>query len=123
MSNTFNKKFVNEIKDILSIAKERVITSINIAMVYSYYEIGRRIVMEEQKGKRRANYGKEILEMLSKELTKEFGRGYSVTNLRMIRKFYLVYKQDRIQQPVVAESKDKVFIKRGSNSTTTGYGI
>lgn len=90
MSNTFNKKFVNEIKDILNIAKERVVTSINIAMVYSYYEIGKRIVIEEQKGKRRANYGKEILEMLSKELTKEFGRGYSVTNLRMIRKFYLV---------------------------------
>ena len=108
MSNTFNKKFVNEIKDILSIAKERVITSINIAMVYSYYEIGRRIVMEEQKGKRRANYGKEILEMLSKELTKEFGRGYSVTNLRMIRKFYLVYKQDRIQQTLFAESKDNM---------------
>lgn len=106
MSNTFNKKFINEIKDILNIAKERVMTSINIAMVYSYYEIGKRIVMEEQKGKRRANYGKEILEMLSKELTKEFGRGYSVTNLRMIRKFYLVYKQDRIQQTVFAESKD-----------------
>jgi len=106
MSNTFNKKFINEIKDILNIAKERVVTSINIAMVYSYYEIGRRIVMEEQKGKRRANYGKEILEMLSKELTKEFGRGYSVTNLKTIRKFYLVYKQDRIQQTVFAESKD-----------------
>lgn len=112
MSNTFNKKFVNEIKDILSIAKERVATSINIAMVYSYYEIGRRIVMEEQKGKRRANYGKEILEMLSKELTKEFGRGYSVTNLRMIRKFYLVYRQDRIQQPVVAESKDSMSLRK-----------
>ncbi len=106
MSNAFNKKFVNEIKDILNIAKERVMTSINIAMVYSYYEIGKRIVIEEQKGKKRANYGKEILEMLSKELTKEFGRGYSVTNLRMIRKFYLVYKQDRIQQTVFAESKD-----------------
>lgn len=112
MSNTFNKKFVNEIKDILNIAKERVMTSINIAMVYSYYEIGRRIVMEEQKGKRRANYGKEILEMLSKELTKEFGRGYSVTNLRMIRKFYLVYKQDRIQQPLVAESKDRMSLSK-----------
>ena len=112
MSNTFNKKFVNEIKDILNIAKERVVTSINIAMVYSYYEIGRRIVMEEQKGKSRANYGKEILEMLSNELTKEFGRGYSVTNLKMIRKFYLVYRQDRIQQPVVAESKDNVSLRK-----------
>ena len=112
MSNTFNKKFVNEIKDILSIAKERVVTSINIAMVYSYYEIGRRIVMEEQKGKRRANYGKEILEMLSKELTKEFGRGYSFSNLATIRKFYLVYSQDQILQPVVAKSKDKLSLSK-----------
>ncbi len=107
MSNVFNKKFVNEIKDILSIAKERVITSINIAMVYSYYEIGRRIVMEEQKGKSRADYGKELIELLSRELTKEFGRGYSISNLQNIRRFYLIYSQDQIMQPVVVKSKDE----------------
>lgn len=112
MSNAFNKKFVNEIKDILSIAKERVATSINIAMVYSYYEIGKRIVMEEQKGKSRADYGKELLEMLSSELTKEYGRGYSITNLKMIRKFYLVYSQDQILQPVVAKYKDKLSLSK-----------
>ena len=108
MSNAFNKKFINEIKDILSIAKERVMTSINIAMVYTYYEIGKRIVMEEQKGKTRADYGKELLEMLSSELTKEFGRGYSISNLKNIRQFYIVYSKDRIRQTVFSESKDKI---------------
>lgn len=112
MSNAFNKKFVNEIKDILSIAKERVITSINIAMVYSYYEIGKRIVMEEQKGKSRADYGKELLEMLSCELTKEYGRGYSFSNLKIIRRFYLIYSQDQIRQPVVSESKDRMSLSK-----------
>lgn len=112
MSNAFNKKFVNEIKDILSIAKERVVTSINIAMVYSYYEIGKRIVMEEQKGKSRADYGKELIEMLSIELTKEYGRGYSFSNLATIRKFYLVYSQDQILQTVFANSKDKISLNK-----------
>ena len=107
MSNALNKKFVNEIKDILSIAKERVMTSINIAMVYTYYEIGKRIVMEEQKGKTRADYGKELIELLSRELTKEFGRGYSISNLQNIRRFYLIYSQDQIVQPVVVKSKDE----------------
>ncbi len=112
MSNIFNKKFVNEIKDILSIAKERVVTSINIAMVYSYYEIGRRIVMEEQKGKSRADYGKELLEMLSKELTKEFGRGYSISNLKNIRQFYIVYSKDQIGQTVFIQSKDNMSLSK-----------
>lgn len=108
MSNAFNKKFVNEIKDILSIAKERVMTSINIAMVYSYYEIGKRIVMEEQKGKSRADYGKELIELLSRELTKEFGRGYSISNLKKIRQFYTIYSKDQIGQTVFIQSKDKM---------------
>lgn len=112
MSNAFNKKFVNEIKDILSIAKERVITSINIAMVYSYYEIGRRIVMEEQKGKSRADYGKELLELLSKELTKEFGRGYSISNLKKIRQFYTIYSKDQIGQTVFIQSKDNMSLSK-----------
>lgn len=112
MSNAFNKKFVNEIKDILNIAKERVATSINIAMVYSYYEIGKRIVMEEQKGKSRADYGKELLEMLSCELTKEYGRGYSFSNLKIIRRFYLIYSQDQIRQTVFSESKDKLSLSK-----------
>src|SRR5690606_15705022 len=60
-------------------------------MVTTYFEIGRMIVEEEQGGKERAEYGKQLLKELSKVLTKEFGRGFSVENLTKMRYFYLTY--------------------------------
>lgn len=60
-------------------------------MVEAYWKIGRRIVEEEQSGRERAEYGKEILQNLSKELTEEFGKGYSYRTLREIRQFYLMF--------------------------------
>ena len=104
MSNTIEKKFVEEIKELLNSAKEQVKTSINLAMVYTYYEIGRRIVNHEQNGKNRADYGKEILKNLSNELTKEFGKGYSVDNLKLMRRFFLIYKNDQIGESVIPKS-------------------
>lgn len=65
-------------------------------MVYSYYEAGRMIIEEEQDGKERAAYGKYILKELSKRLTQKFGRDYSYDNLKLMRKFYLVYSKDSI---------------------------
>ena len=70
MANKIKPIFVDEIKELLRSAKERVVTAINVAMVYTNYEIGRRIVIEEQNGKNRAEYGKEIINQLSIELTK-----------------------------------------------------
>lgn len=60
-------------------------------MTYTYFEIGRMIVEEEQNGKERAEYGKQILKGLSQQLTKEFGKGFSLSSLEQIRKFYLIY--------------------------------
>lgn len=77
---------------------------LNIAMVYTYYEIGRRIVEQEQEGSNKVNYGEELLILLSSELTKEFGKGYSLTNLKLIRKFYLVYSSQK-SQTVFDQSK------------------
>ena len=62
-------------------------------MVVTYYEIGRMIVGEEQLGKERAEYGKGILNELSKTLTLEFRKGFSVTNLKQMRYFYLIYQK------------------------------
>ena len=61
-------------------------------MVLTYFEIGRKIVEEEQGGKERAEYGKELLKDLSKALTNEFGKGFSVYNLERMRNFYIVFK-------------------------------
>ena len=72
-------------------------------MVYTYFEIGKVIVEEEQKGKSRAEYGKQILKGLSEKLTKEFGKGFSVTNLQQMRQFYLTYEKQ--QTPSVKSEK------------------
>lgn len=82
----------NRISKLLKISSERTIRAINTTMVTTYFEIGRLIVEEEQNGKDRATYGKEILKNLSIKLTKEFGKGFSKTNLKQMKSFYLIYK-------------------------------
>lgn len=72
-------------------ARQRVATTINIAEVYTKYHIGQYIVVDEQQGKARAEYGKQVLKVLSARLTERFGDGWSYSNLRQIRQFYLVY--------------------------------
>lgn len=98
--------FIQEVKELLNSARERTKTAINIAMVYTYYEIGRRILKQEQKGLNRAEYGKKILKQLSSALTKEFGKGYSISNLKTIRQFFVVYSQDRIGQTAFSQSQN-----------------
>jgi predicted nuclease of restriction endonuclease-like (RecB) superfamily len=85
-------------------ARQKVATVANIAQVYTNYEIGRQIVEEEQGGKRRAEYGKKVVEELSIKLTARFGRGWSMRSLETIRKFYLLYAP--IPQTVFTESVD-----------------
>lgn len=72
-------------------ARQKVACTVNVAQVYTNYEIGRQIVEEEQGGKRRAGYGEKILTELSAKLTVRYGRGWSAENLKLIRRFYLVY--------------------------------
>lgn len=84
-------------KEIVQAAREITGTVANLTTVISYFEIGRYIVEEEQKGESRAKYGKRILDELSEYLTKEFGKGFSRTNIASMRKFYSVYK-DRTEQ-------------------------
>ncbi len=67
-------------------------------MVYAYFEIGRRIEEETQNGSARAEYGKKLLHNLSIYMNEQFGKGYSVTNLKQMRQFYLAYENDRIGQ-------------------------
>ena len=105
MPNITDTTYINDIKELISSAKQSVKTAINITMVYTYYEVGRRIIEQEQKGSNRAEYGKEVLKQLSVALTKEFEKGYSISNLKMIRQFYVTYSQDEIGQTVFSESQ------------------
>lgn len=96
--NEISNTFLSNISDMLHNAKGNAKTAVNLVMVYSYYEVGRMIFEEEQKGADRAAYGKYILKELSEYLTAEFGKGYSVTNLKQMRQFYSIYSTDTISQ-------------------------
>lgn len=88
---SLTNNYINEIKAILSNARRQAYRAINSAMIEAYWKIGERIVLEEQNGKERADYGKEILQNLSAILTQEFGKGFSYRSLREIRQFYLTF--------------------------------
>ncbi|WP_295125561.1 PDDEXK nuclease domain-containing protein [uncultured Chitinophaga sp.] len=86
-----HKQFINDIRQLLLEARGKVARQVNAVIVYTYWEIGRRIVEEEQSGSKRAEYGGQLLKELSARLVKEFGRGYGERDLRRIRQFYLVF--------------------------------
>lgn len=87
-SNVF--KLVSDIKQIIESGKKTAYTAINTAMISTYWHIGKRIVDEEQQGNERAKYGKELIKTLAKELTDEYGNGFSERYLRAFRQFYIV---------------------------------
>lgn len=83
--------FLQDIRLILHQARQQAYAAVNAAMVEAYWNIGKRIVEEEQQGSQRAEYGKGLIKELSKQLASEFGKGFSVANLENFRKFYLTF--------------------------------
>lgn len=112
-SKPSNIKFHSRIVDLLQSARNKVVRTVNQTMVMTYFEIGRMIVEEEQDGKERADYGKQILKELSDVLTKEFGKGFSVDNLENMRRFYLIYGKSetlsRISENAISETSTRNF--------------
>lgn len=100
MKTPVKTDFLKNVSDILTQARKNAKTAVNLSMVYAYFEIGKMIVEEEQQGDNRAAYGKYLLQTLSDYLTKQFGKGFSVTNLKQMRQFYLTYGNDQIGQKV-----------------------
>lgn len=94
---TYTTSMVQEIKELLSGARQRVAVQVNTELLSTYWNVGRIIVEHEQNSQERAAYGKQTLKALSKELTKEFGKGFSVSNIQFMRRFYQTYQ---IQQTV-----------------------
>lgn len=90
------KSLVTDIQQILHTARTKSYAAVNFAMVEAYWQVGRRIVEEEQQGKGRAEYGAGLLKSLSKALTDEFGAGFSAANLRSFRQFYLTFPEAEI---------------------------
>lgn len=91
MSGLQNQSVINEIKQILTEAREKVARTVNNELLLAYWNIGRVIVESEQEGSEKAEYGKQLLKSLSKELTRELGKGFSRSNLQNMRLLYLNY--------------------------------
>lgn len=89
------------IVEIVNAARVAAARNVNALMTASYWEIGRRIVEAEQKGKRRAGYGEQLIARLSSDLGQQFGRGFSSRNLEQMRQFYLTWS---IPQTLSAQS-------------------
>jgi len=94
--------FFDGIRELIAGARTTVARGVDLVQVHTNFEIGRRIVQEEQRGKDRAAYGKQVTQALAERLTAEFGRGFSDTNLKLMRLFYL-QNQQRIRQSVTDE--------------------
>ena len=109
MTNIFSNELSKKISNLLVEARKRVLQTVNHTMVLTYFEIGRMIIEEEQNGKERADYGKQLLSDLSQTLTKEFGKGFSVTNLQQMRQFYTVYSK---QQTLSVKSEKSQILSR-----------
>ena len=98
------KDFIESLKQIVHSARKMAYASVNYAQVASNWLIGRRIVEQMQGGKEKAEYGTYIIKIASEALTKEFGKGFSETNIRSFRKFYIEFQHLAIQQALSAES-------------------
>ena len=99
-------KLAERIEKLIHEARKRTIAVVNTTMVYTYYEVGRMIVEDEQQGEQRAEYGTELLKHLSEQLSNKFGKGFSAQNLANMRQFYLTYSKDNIFQTVSRESEN-----------------
>uniref|UniRef100_N2ADI5 DUF1016 domain-containing protein n=1 Tax=Eubacterium plexicaudatum ASF492 TaxID=1235802 RepID=N2ADI5_9FIRM len=88
------QQFYEDVRLILQRAREEAYNSVNGIMTYAYWNVGRRIVEQEQYGETKARYGSYLIKNLSEQLSDEFGTGFSVANLRNCRQFYLVFPED-----------------------------
>ncbi len=91
MNIEIRKNLYEEIKNLLTSAKENIVSNINSTMTKTYFLIGKKIVEEEQNGSERAEYGENLITNLALRLTQEFGKGFSKTNLKQMKSFYLAY--------------------------------
>lgn len=108
-----NKVIFQQVVELLQNARQQVLRTVNSTMTITYFEIGRIIVEEEQNGKDRAEYGKQLLKSLSQQLTKEFGKGFSIRNLEQIRQFYLIFSK--------SESLSRIFEIQKTQSVTAEF--
>lgn len=95
--------FFRSIVDLIHEARRGLEKQVNTAMVVTYFEIGRRIIEKEQQGAKRAQYGKKLLQGLSEYLTTQLGKGYTADNLKLMRRFFVVYSDRAIGESPITQ--------------------
>ncbi|HEX4120011.1 MAG TPA: PDDEXK nuclease domain-containing protein [Verrucomicrobiae bacterium] len=119
-STTIQHKFANYenvlsgVVELLDTARRASARVVNSLMTATYWEIGKRIVEHEQAGEERAAYGEEMMERMTIELTKRFGRGFGISQLRFMRQFFLTYPNP----PIGSASKGKLAIVKSSEKAS-----
>ncbi len=109
--NADDVQFISDIKTIVYTAKQKAYQVADLFQVAANWLVGKRIVEQEQHGRGRAEYGTHIVELASEALTAEFGKGYSVVNIKSFRKFYLTFNNLLIGQTASAQSGNGLNIK------------
>lgn len=98
-ANEGEKALYERIRELIVTARQTVARGVDLVQVHTNFEIGRHIIENEQQGEQRAAYGKALLKSLAEKLSVEFGPGFSVTNLKLMRQFYIA-NNHRIGQTV-----------------------
>ncbi len=106
-----HNQLLTNIREILLSARHTAYKAVNFAMVTAYWNIGKLIVEDEQNGNARAKYGKAVLEELSTKLTEEFGKGFTITNLKNMRQFYLLFPKGHTLRGELTWSHYRLLIK------------
>ena len=90
-----DKSMIEQIETLLVNARQNVAAEVNTTLLSTYWQIGKLIVENEQQHNNRAEYGRQTLKTLSKILTQKFGKGFSVSNLQSMRRFYLTHEKQQ----------------------------
>lgn len=115
-----DKTFYNEIKEILISARNKVYQTANFAMVEAYWNIGKSII-KEQGGNEKANYGTGLLKELSRQMTHDFGKGFTVTNLKYMRQFYLTFPNGHALRDELSWTHYRLLMKVENESARDFY--
>lgn len=115
-----NQNFYNEIRNILLSARNKVYRTANFAMVEAYWNIGKSII-EEQGGNEKAEYGTGLLKELSKQMTHDFGKGFTVTNLKYMRQFYLAFPNGHALRDELSWTHYRLLIKVENDNAREFY--
>ena len=114
---------IAEVSTLITSARHAAASTVNTLQVLTNFEIGRRIVEHEQLGEKRAQYGRELLKVLSARLTDEFGRGFSEDNLARMRSFYLTWKDQVSEFPRSLRGNSETAISQHSTGTSVSVQI